>query len=150
MKNSIRIPAKYEKMVKELAGDKKETKVFNTYKDFVVFAACLGRKYGEPMSFKKAMDNPIRLNIFNGEFDLSLMNALSIVESKGTNLLGTQGTNERLEIFENYAYKGFEVFESKVYNQGGDVQTELLKLIMEEAGTSNNPLDDITSFADNF
>ncbi len=137
-------------MVKELAGDNKETRVFNTYKDFVVFAACLGRKYGEPKSFTKAMDNPIRLNIFNGEFDLSLMNILAIVESKDTDLLGTPSTNERLEIFENYACKGFEVFENKVYNQGGDVQTELLKLIMEEAESSDNPLDDITNFVNDF
>ena len=148
MKNSIRIPARYEKMVKELAGDKKETRVFNTYKDFVVFAACLGRKYGKPKSFTKSMENPIRLNIFNGEFDLSLINALAIVESNDTNFLGTQSTNERLEIFENYACKGFEVFENKVYNQGGNIENELLKLIMEEAETSSNPLDDITSFAD--
>jgi len=150
MKNSIRIPARYEKMVRELAGDKKETKVFNTYKDFVVFVACLGRKYGEPSSFKKSMDNPIRLNIFRDEFDLSLMNALAIVESNDINLLGTQGTNKRLEIFENYACKGFEVFENKVYNQGGDVQIQLLKLIISEAESSGNILDDITSFVDDY
>ena len=62
----VRRPKEYEQMLYDLCQS--EGKIFNSYKEAMVFAACLGYSKNEKTEFSKSSE-PIGMHIFHAEFD---------------------------------------------------------------------------------
>ena len=143
MVDRVRRPANFEEMMTELT---KEKGVFKSYKDLLVFAACLGYKRNKRVEFSKSSE-PINLQIFSGRFDQAVINSLAVAVTKDANVMGDEQDGQRIVIFEEYACGGLEILmdefgESSIKSW----EDALLTMVMQE-DVDNNLLTDITSLA---
>lgn len=141
MAGSVRRPQKFEDMLKKLRDDP-EQKIFKTFKDAIVFAACLGFEKERRVSFEKATQDPIRLHVFNGPYDIDVINMIAVAEKEDPNVLSEKNEEDKIKIFEEYACGGLEIIDEMVYKEG-DWQLNLLNLILGQQNSGENVLDDI-------
>jgi dnd system-associated protein 4 len=141
MPNDVRRPRQFEEMLKKLCQD--EHRIFATYKEAIVFAACLGFNEGRRVAFDKTSE-PIRLDIFRGDYDEAIMRCIGLAETRDPNIMGSARQDECLRIFEEYACGGLEILEADVYRAPGGWDQHLLSLVVKQNKTENSVLDDIT------
>lgn len=141
MSNDVRRPKQYEEMLKKLCQD--EHRIFATYKEAMVFAACLGFQEGKRVPFDKSSE-PIRLDVFRGDYDEAIMRCIGLVETRDPTIMGAARHAECLRIFEEYACGGLEILDAEVYQAPAEWDQHLLRLVVKQAKTDNSVLDDIT------
>ncbi len=146
MVNDVKRPKKYEDMLLDLCQkDKDKNKnIFSTYKDALVFAACLGYKFDKRVPFEKTSE-PVGIHIFKGEYDSVIWDYIGIASTEDSEIMSTKRFEEKIHIFEEFACGGLELIETKVYSAPGDWRDLIVELIFEqEENSSQSILDDIT------
>ena len=124
--NRVRRPEQFKEFLTELT---KEKEVFETYKDALVFAACLGFNRGKRVSFEKTSE-PINIQIFRDQFDEMVMNVLAIAETDQPFVIAKDRETEKIRIFEEYACGGLEIMQNEIGH--GSLDESLLAIILEE------------------
>ena len=142
MSDRIRRPKSYDKLLKELR-DKEN--IFRTYKDILIFAACLGFKSGKRVSFKESSE-PIKRDIFNGTYDSAVINAIALLEKNDTQILTDGCADERIAIFEEYACGGLEIIQREIADGPDDWENGFLAMIHQEKGEITL-LDDVANLS---
>lgn len=141
MANDVRRPKQYEEMLKKLCQG--ERRIFATFKEALVFAACLGFQEGRRVAFDKSAE-PVGLEVFHAEYDEAIMRCIGLVETGDPTIMGIARQGERLRIFEEYACGGLEILEAEVYQAPGEWEQHMLALVVKQAKDDNSVLDDIT------
>ena len=145
MADSIKIPAQYDDMFKDLCTERKNRKVFDTYKDLLLFAAALGIHHDKKINLSKSSNvEPVKISVFRGEFDLDFINLITLHYSSNPLLLDSTHQDDRYRLFEEYANGGLEMIFNLVYNKTGDWEDHCIDLIVSINKQTSNPLDDIT------
>lgn len=137
----VRRPAEFDDMLNEL----RETGVFPTFKDAMVFAAALGYRRGNRKEFKKNSE-PIDLDVFRGDFDRTIMSILAIEEMDNPKMIAPSNEAARVLCFEEYANGGLEILKREIWDGKQDWREGLLSLIQREE-EEHTMLDDITELA---
>lgn len=143
MADRVRRPQQFENFLTDLTKGKE---VFHTYKDALVFAACLGFKRGRKVPFDKTSE-PINLQIFSGQYDAAVMNAVAIAELSDPFVMAKNREDEKIKIFEEYACGGLEILENLLGQAQLSWHEALVALVMDEE-KSGGILDIITGLAD--
>lgn len=141
MSSDIRRPKQYEDMLKKLCQE--EDKIFLTYKDALVFAACLGFQEGRRVAFDKSSE-PVALHIFKGEFDSTIFNCLGLAVTNDPSIMGANRDAEKIKIFEEYACGGLEIIEAEIFTGAGAWDQLFLSFVAKQARSEGSVLDDIT------
>jgi dnd system-associated protein 4 len=144
MSNDIRRPKQYENMLFELCQSDK--KIFLSYKDALVFAACLGFAKQSKKSFDKSSE-PVGMHIFKGEFDEAIFQCIELAETKDPANMSDDNLGKRMKLFEEYAAGGFEIIKSRIYDGPEEWDSALVGLIIEYEAEEKKILDDITGMA---
>ena len=143
----IRRPKQHESMFTDMAGPKSEKKVFLSYKDMLVFAACLGYSHDKRIPFEGSLE-PVGMHIFKGEYDEAIFNCIGLAETEDPTIMGEKCDSERVRIFEEYACGGLDIIKNRVYESPEDWDEALVALISEQYSTEKSILDDITNLVD--
>jgi dnd system-associated protein 4 len=144
MAGSVRVDNRFFSMLKDLTQNDKGQKIFESYKDLVVFAANIGFQNDKKMQIEKPMGDPIKMHIFSGEYDIAIMNCIALADTEDPMLIGESQEEEKIKIFEEYACAGLDIIEKRVYKQSGDWQEHIISLILEQKKTEkNDPFDDL-------
>jgi len=142
MVDRVRRPSEFDEMLTEF----KNKKVFSTYKDAILFAACLGFKRKKRVAFSKTSE-PIHLQYFSDEFNKAVINILAVAESSNLLFMGKEKEGERIEIFEEYACGGLEIIKNELWDTKLDVSKGLASLIMQEQESDEQFISDITGLS---
>lgn len=137
----VRRPAEFDDMLNEF----RETGVFPTFKDAMVFAAALGYRRGNRQEFKKSSE-PIDLDVFRGDFDRTIMSILAIEESDDPRMIAPSNEAARVLCFEEYANGGLEIMKREIWDGKQDWREGLLSLVQREE-EEHTMLYDITGLA---
>lgn len=143
-KDSVRRPKEYETMLYDMCQSEK--RIFRSYKDALVFAACLGFVKNSKKGFDDASKDPIKMHIFDDDFDQPIMNCIGLSETSDPEILGDKLGAERVKIFEEYAAGGLDLIHARVYSSDKDWDFALLEIIKEYEVKQNKILDDITKY----
>ena len=141
MSNDVRRPKEFEQILYDLCQSDK--RVFLSYKDALVFAACLGFETQTKTSFDKTSEQ-VGTHIFKGEFDDAVFQILSLCETGDPMMMSEASVSARIKIFEEYAAGGLEILKSRVYDGPEEWDSALSALISEFGETKSKILDDIT------
>jgi dnd system-associated protein 4 len=141
MTNDVRRPKQYEEMLKKLCQG--ERRVFATFKEALVFAACLGFQEGKRVAFDKSSE-PVGLDVFRADYDQAIIRCIGLVETRDPNIMGAARQDECVRIFEEYACGGLAILEAEVYQAPGEWDQHLLRLVVKQTRTDSSVLDDIT------
>lgn len=144
MADSIKIPAQYDDMFKDLCTDKKNRKVFETYKDLLLFAAVVGRNKGSRIPYSKSNIDPVRLSYFRGDYDLDTLNCIALSETSDPQIMSQSQEENRVKIIEEYMNGGLAIIKNHIYDKPGNWEEHIIDLIITEQNEKTNPLDDIT------
>lgn len=131
-RDRVRPPRELEGILDEL----KEAGVFETKQKGMMFAAALGflRRKGEDSELP-AMGEGIRLEYFRSPNDEPFIDALAVAEIGDLEVLADERRNERLEIFERYAFLGLQEIKANLAAAPSDAtQLETIVEILERAG----------------
>jgi len=139
MADRVRRPERFKDFLTEITQEKS---VFRTYKDAMVFAACLGYSRGKRVPFDKTSE-PINLQVFSGKFDEMVMNTIAIAELDDPFVMARNKEDEKIRIFEEYACGGLEIMENEVAQGKLAIDEGLISMIMGEE-ESDRILDEIT------
>lgn len=114
MTDAIRRPSDFDQMMDDLVL---ENRLFQTFKDLMVFAAILGYEKGiyNDCDDYKSIKDPIRLAVFRGEFDAPIINAIALAHTRDPEMLSNEKADERHKIFECYAYGGLNLIRNQIY-----------------------------------
>jgi dnd system-associated protein 4 len=145
MPNDVRRPKQYEEMLKKLCQG--ERRIFATFKEALVFSACLGFQEGRRVAFDKSSE-PVAIEIFHAEFDEAIIRCIGLVETGDPTIMGVARHGECVRIFEEYACGGLEILEAEVYQAPGEWEQHLLALVAKQNKSDNSVLDDITQAFD--
>lgn len=147
MPRRIRRNREHEALYKALREG--EAAVFDTYKDILLMAACLGFKYGRRVEFESTAE-PIEWDVFSGRTDAPLVNAIALMETGDVNvLLEDEDTMDRkFRILEEYANGGFEILKNHLLDTPGDPLDNLLSLIDKERRRNATDAESLTSVVD--
>lgn len=141
MAGDVRRPKQYEEMLRKLCQE--DGKIFLTYKDALVFAACLGFEEERKVSFDKSSE-PVGMHIFKGDYDAAIFNCIGLAETNDPSIMGVSREEEKIRIFEEYACGGLEIIENKIYKAAGSWDQLLLGLVVAGERKSESLLEDIT------
>lgn len=141
MASDIRRPRQFEEMLKKLCQE--DNRIFLTYKDALVFAACLGFSRGKRRAFEKSSE-PVGLHIFKGDYDAAIFNCIGLSETNDPHIMGSDRESERIRMFEEYACGGLEILEDEIYKRAGAWDQLMLSLVASQAKPDSSVLDDIT------
>ncbi len=134
----------YEQMFTDMCMSKEGKQIFLSYKDMLVFAACLGYSQGKKIPFDSSSE-PVGMHIFKGEFDEAVFNCIGLAETEDPTIMGEQKEKERAKIFEEYACGGLDIIKHRIRDSPNDWETALVALILEQYTSKKSILDDITS-----
>ena len=143
MSDRVRKPESYDSLLKLL---KDEERIFSTYKDILIFAACLAKSRGQKgLTFSKSSD-AIPLHVFSGEFDRVVINAIALNETDGMDmdLFSDENLDKKIRIFEEFAAAGLKIINDEVLGRGKSILESFMELIADEEA-DENLIDDITA-----
>lgn len=129
MVDRVRRPQKYDQLLKNLVDEKK---IFSTYKDCIVFAACLGASRGCSNDFEKSSE-PVNLQYFRGQFDEMVINTIAIAECDDPLIMSKEREAEKIRIFENYICGGLGILENEIDSGNLNTLAILTNLVLREA-----------------
>jgi len=143
MTDRVRKPEKYDSLLKLL---KDEEKVFSSYKDIIVFATCLAKSRGQIREQFSKSSEPIPIHVFNGEFDIAVMNSIAITEPDEceVHFLSDDNHDRKVLIFEEYAAAGLKIISEEVLGRGKSILDSFVELLADEEADSS-VIDDISS-----
>ena len=145
MSNDVRRPKEYEDMLYDFCQSDK--KIFLSYKDALVFSACLGFAKQSKRPFDKTSE-PVGMHIFKGEFDEAVFQCIELCESQDPRNMSDDTLDKRIKLFEEYAAGGLDIIKSRIYEGPEDWDSALVGLIVEYEAEEKKILDDITGMAD--
>lgn len=136
MTDRVRRAEKFDAVLKLL---KDEEKIFSSYKDVLVFAACLAKSRGQVKEEFSKSSEPIPLHVFNGEFDMTVISAIAISEPNDceVNFLSEKNQDRKILIFEEYAASGLKIIAEEVLGRGKNILESFVELLADEDGDSN-------------
>lgn len=145
MPRRIKRPKDHEELMDKLIN--KDSGIFNTYKDAMMFAACLGYHHNKRVPFPTSAE-AILFSVFSGAFDEALWNMLAISVTDDLDILvsSEEGYDRRLTIFEEYANGGLEILDDMVIKREGLNMDNFLALIQkadDSGGGGRSILDEI-------
>lgn len=140
----IRRPKQYEQMFTDMCTSKAGKQVFLSYKDMLIFAACLGYSQGKMKQFDSSSE-PVSMHIFKGEFDEAVFNCIGLAATEDPSIMGEAKEKERVRIFEEYACGGLEIIKLRIHESPTDWENALIALVIEQYGSKKPILDDITN-----
>lgn len=143
MADRVRRPEQFREFLTELTSEKE---IFKTHKDALVFAACLGFNRGKRIPFEKTSE-PIRMDVFSGNFDEMVINTLAIAETKDPFVMATNREDEKIRILEEYACGGLEIMQNEISQSQLELDEGLLNMVLREED-SGGILDEIRSLGD--
>ena len=141
MADRVRRPVQFEEMLNDL----REKGIFKTYKDALVFSACLGKKRNKRVPFSKSSE-PVHLSIFSGDFDKMVINIIAVAEENDAYLLSKEREDDKIKIFEEYASGGLEIMKNEIWDLKNNWEKSLISMILREEDTEKI-LTDITMLA---
>ena len=141
----VRRPREHEEMLHALCQSDK--KIFNSYKDALVFAACLGYSKDATKPFDKSSE-PVGMHIFRAEFDEAVFYCLALAESQDVACLSDNKIDERIKCFEEYAAAGLDTIRNRVFESNLDWDDAITELVLEQYKDDRNLLTGIASLAD--
>ena len=141
MSSDVRRPKQFEEMMKRLCQE--ESRIFLTYKDALVFAACLGYSRGKKQAFEKTSE-PVGLHIFKGDYDAAIFNCIGLSITGDPHIMGAERESERIRMFEEFACGGLEIIEEEIYKGAGTWDQLMLGLVASQSKPESSVLDDIT------
>ena len=145
MRKDVRRPREFDEMLRLLCQS--EDSVFDSYKDALVFSACLGFSQGRRTAFDKSSE-PIGAHIFRGEFDLSLIHCLGIATTGDPSIMSGDREAERVQIFEEYACGGLEVISREIMNSPEGIEIAIERLVTSAYSKEKTSiLEDITGLS---
>lgn len=144
MSSDVRRPKEFEEMLVDLCQSEK--RIFLSYKDALVFSACLGFFSGERRSFEKSSE-PVKMHIFKGQYDEAIFNCIGIIETNDQNILSYKEEEEKIKLFEEYAAAGLDILKKKVYEAPLEWEQALLDLVTENLETDHKILEGIAHLA---
>jgi dnd system-associated protein 4 len=113
----VRRPADKAELLTKLTEDK-ESQVFSSQIDAMMFAAALGAHRSQSAKFEKSLE-PMVFELFSRRSDYeALFHLLAIEKSGGIDLLGDAKAEDRLTTFEEFANAGLQEIAQKV--RGGE------------------------------
>jgi dnd system-associated protein 4 len=117
MARRIKRPKEQEPVYKQLT-DSDEFGFFTTYKDIFMLAGTIGFMSNKRVEFSGSAEG-IPWNVFNLDSDESVINAVAIAETEDPNILksGDETFDKKLQIFEEYAAGGIEIFKDKIMSE---------------------------------
>jgi dnd system-associated protein 4 len=140
MVDRIRRPAHFEDLMKKLSSS--DISPLLSYKDVLVFAACVGYSRRRRLAFDKSGEK-ISLTVFSGHYDLMVINSIAIAETNDPFILGSEKEEEKYKIFEEYACGGLEVLENEIANSGSNFLDAFVNLVMTEKNSGDSILDNL-------
>lgn len=141
MSENVRRPKEHEEMMYELCQTKEA--IFDTFKDCLVFSACLGAARGNRRSFERSAE-PVGIHIFRDKFDLAIFQILGIFEEADPSIMSDASKSARVTIFEEYACGGLDILKERVFDAPDDNHLAFVSLLKDTKKTGNNILSDIT------
>ena len=139
----VRRPLEYHEMMERLKDN--EEGVFLTFKDCLVFCACLGHSEGRRVEFDKSAER-VPMTVFRGEYDEAVINAIALVTTNDPTIMGVNRQAERIRIFEEYACGGLEILKARVFNTPESYSDAMMTLIQQGSEDGGSKvLDDITN-----
>ena len=145
MLDAVRRPKEYEEML--LALCQSERKIFNSYKDALVFAACLGYSKESRTEIKKT-SVPVKLYLFRAEFDEAIFHCLALAETQDVKCMADKALDMRIRSFEEYAAAGLETIKNRVFESSLDWDDAITELVLEQFKDDGDLLTSIASLAD--
>jgi len=144
MVDRVRRPKDFDELLKTLTDDK-EKKVFETYKDCLVFCASLCASKGKEYKrgFKETSE-PIKIHIFNGKYDAAFINALAIFDTNDAMVISSERQDERIKIFEDYACGGLHILDSELMNAYVSYDKHIINII-NKITQKKDIIEDITN-----
>lgn len=141
MSSDVRRPKQFEEMMKKICQE--ESRIFLTYKDALVFAACLGYSRGKKQAFEKTSE-PVGLHIFKGDYDAAIFNCIGLSVTGDPHIMGSDRESERIRMFEEFACGGLEIIDEEIYKGAGSWDQLMLGLVASQGKPESSVLDDIT------
>ncbi len=141
MADRVRRPVQFEEMLNDL----REKGIFKTYKDALVFSACLGKKRNKRVPFSKSSE-PVHLSIFSGDFDKMVINIIAVAEDNVAYRLSKEREEDKIQIFDEYASGGLEIMKNEIWDLKNNWEKSLISMILREEDTEKI-LTDITMLA---
>ncbi len=121
----------------KLSKTKQKSKdwIFDNNKDLFLFAASLGYKDNKKRPLEKR-DGEIPLSVFQRSKDnLDFIDLIALGDTGDVYILGwddEEVVDKKLTIIEEYANRGLEIIEDKLFNNNTDIYDNLLQLINGE------------------
>lgn len=129
----VRPPAQYEDLIDDLTTEG----VFESKQAVMMFAAALGKRFGERRELERPGEG-VRWGIFENNGDDAFVKGLAVSHSQMVSVLDSDTSEEEdaeskdaITIFEEYVAGGFEYLQSHVVNAPGDTLDNCLALIQD-------------------
>ncbi len=113
----IRWPKEHEEMLSKLCknSDGKGGNIFDTYKEALVFCACVGFEQSRKKTVVKSGE-PIAQDYFKA-MDHVLINCMALADSNDPNILSKSRSRDKFIIFEEFAAAGMDDLRTRVFDQ---------------------------------
>lgn len=113
----IRWPKEHEEMLSRLCknSDGKGSNIFDTYKEALVFCACVGFEQSRKKKVSKSGE-PIAQDYFK-PLDHVLINCIALADTNDPNILSKSRLRDKFSIFEEYAAAGMDDLRIRVFDQ---------------------------------
>ena len=122
--------------------------VFDTYKDLMIFSACVGYAQGSRKKLKKGSLEPIDFSIFSGECDRAIFNMIALTETGEPKIFESQ--EEMFTIFEEYANAGLEILRRKVIDAPEKILDNLIDYLhRQKEESADDPISILKGIGDN-
>ena len=145
----IKRPKDKEEVFEALVNS--DDKIFDSFKDLMVFAACVGYAFEQKVKLASGTLEAIDFSVFKGECDEALFNMIGLADTEDSLVLdNTEKRNdEKATYFEEYANAGLDMIRTKVMEAPGRYLQNLLDFMSEhwEDG-SEDPVDIFKGLAD--
>lgn len=124
----------FEKLVK--SSDNKDG-IFENNKDLIITASVIAYNSKQSSKLELKKDRiEIPLSVFrNTDGNIELIDIIALDKTKDVNILNWKDdeiVSQKLEIFEEYANKGLEILDQKLFQNNTDKYENLLQLISSE------------------
>jgi len=131
-----------------LALTEGEDAIFDTYKDLMVFSACLGYVEGSRIKMDKGSLEPIDFSVFSGECDQAIFNMLALAETGEPKVF--ESRDEMFAIFEEYANSGLEILRRKVIDAPGKIMDNMIDYLhRQKEDISDDPISILKGIGNN-
>lgn len=126
-----------------------ESGVFETYKDILMMAACIGVKLNERVPFDSVAE-PIEWDVFSGKTDLPIVNAIALKETGDVSILldDDETFDRKLTILEEYANGGMEEIKARLLDAPGDALDNLVAWLYEQRKQPEESQDSLDKVVD--